>query len=77
MWWLGGEVDALGTVVAEGKDDERQARDYERQAQQLTHGDDAAQQLAQLRIGRTHKLNEEANDAVAHHKDAHKRALGQ
>ena len=77
FWWLGVEVDALGTVAAEGNDDERQARNHEWQTQQLAHGDDAAQQLAQLGIGHAHKLNEEADDAVTHHKHAHKRALGQ
>ena len=77
MWWLGVEVDALGAIAVSGEDDERQSCDYERQAQQLTHGDDAAQQIAQLGIGHAHKLNEEADDAVTHHKHAHKRALGQ
>ena len=49
LWWfcwLGVQVDALGTVATTGKDDERQTRDYKRQTQQLTHGDDAAQQIA-------------------------------
>ena len=57
FWWLGVQVDALGLVAATSKDDERQARDYERQAQQLTHGDNATQQIAQLCIGHAHKLN--------------------
>lgn len=56
LWWLGVEVDALGAIAATSKDDERQARNNERKAQQLTHRDDAAQQIAQLRIGHTHKL---------------------
>ena len=33
MWRLGVEVDALGTVATKGKDDERQARNHEWQAQ--------------------------------------------
>ena len=55
---------------------ERQAGDHERQTQQLTHGDNASQQITQLGIGHAHKLNEEADDAVTHHKHTHKRALG-
>ena len=60
-----------------GEDDERQAGEDERQAQQLAHGDDATQQIAQLCIGHAHELDEETDDAVPHHEHAHKRALGQ
>ena len=43
LWWLGVEVDALGAIAVSGEDDERQARDNERQTQQLAHSDDASQ----------------------------------
>ena len=60
-----------------GEDDEHQAGNHERQTQQLAHGDNASQQITQLGIGHAHELDEKADDAVPHHKDAHKRTLGQ
>ena len=71
------EVAALRALRVQRVDDQRDADDHQRQAQQLSHGHEAAEEIAQLRIGHAHELDEDARDAVPRDEDAHERALRQ
>ena len=66
----------LGKFSANGENQHDHAGNYKRDAEQLTHGQPTAPQIAQLHIGFADEFDQEAERAVEHEEQAAERAAG-